>query len=64
MMKSSRKPKQNKNYKICIVYKGIIEKCYYRYANNKTHAINIGKMIIRNNYSSNSQHYPVVEEVK
>ena len=56
--------KQNSNYKICIVYKGRVEKCMYSYANSFTHALNIGRLKIKQMYGMNSQHYCVVEKVK
>ncbi len=58
-----RKLKQNKTYKICIVYKGLVEKCEYRFATSKTHAQNIGKLILKDKYGNNTSHYITVEEV-
>lgn len=58
------KKQQNKNYKICIVYRGRVEKCIYAYATSYTHALNIGRLKIRLMYGNDSKHYCTAEVVK
>lgn len=38
------------NYKICIVFNGVVEKCMYRNASSQQHAKNIGNLILRDLY--------------
>lgn len=56
---------KKQQFKVCIVYRGRVEKCIYPYANSYSHAINIGRMEIKKMYGSRiTNHYVTAEKIK